>query len=309
MTRSQRDMDEYAKRTLSPLKPVPSADPKMMADEKARFLANGENLRSSLIPMHTHGRRGEPHLSSDRKRGLFSQPISRALVVVLLVLLFVGASSLTVYAAQASLPGDPLYTVKSASEDIRLSLTLSDEARLNLTMDYTNHRVDEIQTLVSQGKSLPGQASERYQHELDEELQLAAQMNDQAMQSALLKIKAQAEGQGMTMDELIAHLPNPALPAFIRLQERLEEQVQLSTIGEKNPQAFRKEIQAREHNRHGPKKQATTEQSEFLSTESATSIPSVETPGSGMDESTKMPDHRNPGNGNHTPNPTHTPKP
>lgn len=306
MTRAQREMDEYGTRILSPLKPAPSADPKMMADEKARFLVNAENLRSGLISMPQGKSRG-PHLFPDRKR-VFSLPFSKALLVVLLVLLLVVASSLTVYAAQGSIPGDPLYAVKSASEDIRLSLTLSGEARLNLAMDYTHQRVDEIQTLVSQGKSLPDQASRRYQHELDVELQLAAQMNDQAMQSALLKIRAQAENQGMTMEELIAHLPNPASPEFINLQERLQEQVQLSTIGEKNPQAFRKEIQALEHSRHGPKMQATSE--ELQSTEpAATSTPFIETPGSGMGEPTQKPDHSNPGNGNHTPNPTHTPKP
>ncbi len=310
MTRVERELDEYGKRILSPLQAAPPSDPRMMAEEKARFLLKGEDLRNNLIPKLAEKQQKQTDRQDGRYRGFFSTPIYKALAIAVIVLVLITASSITVFAAQSSLPGDPLYTIKSISEDIRLSLTFSTEDKLDLTLDYANHRVDEIQGLVSQGKSLPEQTSERYQRELEQELELAAQLDDQQLQSALIQIKAQAESQGMTVEELITHLPNQASPAIMRLQERLREQVQLSTIGEQNPQAFRKEIHAREHGRQGPRQQATEDEQELFTTQGAiTPAPDEENTGNGMGKPTGEPGQSNPGNGNHTPNPTHTPKP
>ncbi len=310
MSRTEREMNEYGKRVLSPLQPVPPTDPEIMQAEKAKFLLKGEHLRNNLVPGFTGKKSGATDVHSGGRRGWASLPIYKALWVAVLLLVLLAASSLTVYAAQSSLPGDALYAIKSVSEDIRLSLTFTPQAKLNLTMDYTTKRVGEIQSLVRQGKSLPDQTSQRYLQELEDELQLAAQMNDQAMQTALLMIKVKAEDQGMTVEELIARLPNRASPAIIRLQERLLEQIQLSTIGESNPQAFRTEIQEREHGRHGPRKPSASDQPASLSTEeSATGIPSLQSTKDVMDQGTAQPEHVKPGNGNHNPNPTHTPKP
>jgi hypothetical protein len=309
MTRADAEMDDYAKSMLSPLRPVPFADPKMVKEEKAKFLLQGENLRNNLNPSLVEKKLRRVDRYTERRRRWLALPIYKALFIVILVLVLLGASSFTVFAAQSSLPGDPLYPIKSVSEDIRISLAFSTQAKLNLTMDYTNQRVREIQGLATQGKSLPDQTSERYQHELEAELQLAAQMNDQAMQSALLQIKVHAENQGMTVEELIAHLPNQASPAILRLQERLQEQVQLSTIGEKNPQAFRQEIHEREHTHQAPNKQATSEAPASQDTEgAATPAYTLESPGNGMNQPTTQPGHGNPGNGNHNPNRSHTPK-
>ncbi len=310
MTRVERELDEYGKRILSPLQPVPPTDPRMMEEEKARFLLKGENLRNNMIPNLAEKKQVQAGRHAGRYSGFFSMPVFKALAIAVIVLVLVTASSITVFASQSSLPGDPLYTIKSISEDVRLSLTFSTEAKLDLTMDYTNHRVNEIQGLVTQGKSLPDQTSERYQRELEEELQLAAQLDDQQLHAALVQIKAQAESQGMTVEELIARLPNQASPAIIHLQERLREQVELSMIGEQNPQAFRREIHDREHGRQGPNQEATDDQQELLTTQGAiTPAPSEENTGNGMSKPTEEPGHGNPGNGNHTPNPTHTPKP
>ncbi len=312
MTRAEGELDEYGKRVMAPLRPAPPINLKVMEDAKARFLMQGEHLRQGLIPKPAYTATDQANRVSDSmKKGIFS-PLYKALVAILLVLVLVTASSFTVYAAQSSLPGDPLYTIKSASEDVRLSLTFSTKAKLDLTLDFTNRRLNEINTLVSEGEPLPAQTSDRYQHELEQALQIAAQMNNQQMQVALNQVKIQAEDQGMTIDELISRLPDRASPAIIHLQERLEEQVQLSTIGEKNPQQFRLEVQQREHNRRNVKRTPGTEELEStpVSTPGA-SMPSQpdNNHGGDMGQPTAAPGHGNPGNGNHGPNPTHTPRP
>jgi hypothetical protein len=321
MTRAEREWDEYGKRALAPLQSVPPPDPKLVAEEKAKFLMQGENLRKALIPNLAAIESRRTNRQPGTIRGIFSTSIHKILVVAILVLVLVTASSFTVYAAQGSLPGETLYPIKSASEDVWLSLTFSTEAKLNLTLEYTNRRMNEIRSLVSKGKPLPDQTSDRYQQELDSALQLAAQLNNQQMQSALGEIKANAEGQGMTVEQLIAKLPVQASPAIIHLQQRLQEQVQLSTFGEEDPQQFRLQIQQREHLRQGPKHSSTEEQSEMMPAQvTASPEPIQQENGNGgeMNQATEVPGKGNQGNkqgqppsgnGNHGPNQAGTSQP
>ena len=308
MTSSDGELDEYGKRVLASLRSTPPIDPQVAAAEKAKFLLQGENLRQDLIP-----RTGEVYAQWDHHRvnalrGKQPSPLFKALVATILVLIFLVGSSFTVYAAQSSLPGQPLYTIKSWSEDIRLSMTFSTKAKLNLTLDYTNRRVDEISRLVAGGKAINDQTSERFQSELDNALQLATQLNDPQMQNALVQIKGRAESQGMTIEELITKLPPQAEPAIIHLQERLNEQVKLSTIGEKDPKSFRTEIHERLRTQKGPKDLPTSDESQSAPAGSSnTPIPEQEDngngkPGNGHGRTT-------PENGNHGPKPTDTQTP
>jgi hypothetical protein len=213
--------------------------------------------------------------------------------------------------------------VKTWTEDVRLSLTFSTQAKLNLTLEYTNRRLSEISSLVAQGKLVGDQTSDQYQQELDDALKLAAQMTDQQIQAALGQIKNQAGKQGMTIQELINQLPPQADPALIRLEQRLNTQVQWTEMGEADPQAFRIQLHERMHGQPGQNKPNVTE--EPLSTP----VPSNNMPmpggngnnGSGGNDSrpsTQMPGNGDPGNGqgqsmpgnsNHEQNPKHTSSP
>ena len=310
MTGDIRDEDEYGKRILAPLKDSPALEPAIQAEERAKFMQLGEDLRGRAI--QDRKLTSQSQSSSVAMQGRLSIPLFKVLVITLLVLVFVAVSSISVYAAQNSLPGEPLYPIKSFSEDIRLSLTFSTQTKLNLTLDFTNRRMGEIRSLIADGRAVPIQAANRYQHELEDALQLAAQLDDTQLKNALNQVRISAQDQGLSVEELKLHQPNQDSAAFLRLQERLQEQVQLSAIGEKDPQEFRKEIRERAHSRQGPKHSSTPDENESTaednletpmpsSVDTGLSTPSSE-PGGG--------DHDgNPGNGNHGMNPTHTPKP
>jgi len=307
MTRADGELDEYGNRVFASLRSAAPIDPQVAAAEKAKFLLQGENLRQGLIPGSSVVYPEQDHRKLNALQRKQHLPYIKALVATILVLIFLVGSSFTVYAAQNSLPGQPLYLIKSWSEDVRLSMTFSTKAKLNLTLDYTNRRVDEISRLVASGKVLNDRTSERLQSELDNALQLAAQLDDPQMQNALGQIKRRAENQGITLEELINRLPPQAEPAIIHLQERLDEQVNLSTIGVKNPQAFRSELHERLRARQGPKHSPASDQSQSTPPGSSnTPMPEQEDghggPGNGHGQST-------PGNGNHGPKPTDTANP
>ncbi len=246
----------------------------------------------------------------------------KSLVALLMVFVFIlVGSSVTVYASQNSLPGQPLYAIKSWSEDVRLAMTSSPNAKLSLTLYYTNRRLEEISNLVAGGKAINAQTADRFQKELDDALQLATQLGDTQMQVALGEIKSHAQKQGITMKELISKLPPQAEPAVIKLQERLNEQVQLSDVGETDPKEFRIQLRERlqdlQRNKHGPEVDQPQSTSDEIS---ITPIPKHDGDNNGneMNQPTKDPEHggpgkgqgqSTPGNGNHGQNPTHTPKP
>jgi hypothetical protein len=315
MSKVDDELDRYGKRVLAALREAPSLDSARSAQEKSRFLGQAEKLRVALL---LAPKAEKPQSSGSifdifkRKQGSY---FIKAMVVTILVMGILLGTSFTVYAAQSSLPGEPLYAVKSFSEDVRLSLTSSSQDKLNLILDYTNRRSDEINLLAAKGKALPDQTSNRYQSELESALQLAAGMNDEQMQHALGQIRRQAEKQGMTLEELISSLPDQAEPAIVHLQQRLQEQVNLSTLGEKDPQGFRLEMRARQH-RHPSSSKITPSSGNANPTDTsgmpiATDQENDHGNGSGNQKPTQAPGHGgqdsvqgNQGNGKHTPEPT-----
>ena len=313
--------NEFGKRVFASLKSTPPLGPKEAAEEKAKFLLLGEKLHQGVLPGSS-----EPAIQQDN--GLSTASIRRRptaifkfMVATLIALIVLVGSSLTVYASQASLPGDILYPLKAVSEDIRLSITRSPQAKLDITLEYTNRRMDEITEAVSAGRPVQSQVSNRFGDELDSALLLAAQMEDTQMQMAIRAIKSHAQNQGITIEELIHQLPLQADPAIVQLQERLREQVTLSAIGENDPQTYRIRIRERLQRRsetHQPKPVEDENSSNPDGSTTPEPTKADEQHDNGNGNPSQAPGNSgsnpgqgnpNPGNGNHGNNPTHTPKP
>ncbi len=70
------------------------------------------------------------------------------LAVILLMLLGTGG---VVTISQNSLPGDGLYAVKRISEQVSYSVTLGQLQRVQLSAQFTERRMDEVETLLARG--------------------------------------------------------------------------------------------------------------------------------------------------------------
>jgi hypothetical protein len=100
------------------------------------------------------------------QRGRFSFPtILRPAfaAAALLVLVLAGATS----AAASSLPGDPLYAVKRASEDVRLALSVDGSARLQLLSELADRRLTELAEVAQERPSAAPAATQQYAEALD----------------------------------------------------------------------------------------------------------------------------------------------
>ena len=314
--------DEFGKRILSPLQTTAALDSSVAAEEKASYLLLAENIRQGIIgePGKADKQQEQATSTAYRRKHTFSLLSGLAAVLIVIIVLF--GTSLTVYAAQDSLPGESLYSLKVISEDIQLSLTRTPKAKLDITLNHTNRRVEEISNLLAMGKTVSLQSADRFEGELEGALLLAAQLEDKQMQDALLEIKSHAENQGMTLEELINKLPEQAEPALLRLQERLREQISLSSIGEIDPKTFRWEIRERHQNQSWKHKFAPMENDSSSTPASGLSTPLATesdtdhkkdnhqpTQAPGHDDSNPGRGNPNPGNGNHDADPTRTQKP
>jgi hypothetical protein len=70
-------------------------------------------------------------------------------LAVVLILVLAGGS--TVFAAGSSMPDSPLYSVKLATEQVRLSLTFSQMGKARLCAELADRRVDEIAYMADKG--------------------------------------------------------------------------------------------------------------------------------------------------------------
>jgi len=118
-----------------------------------------------------------------------------ATVVMLAVVLLVGGS--VVVAAGNSLPGSPLYSVKLATETVRLALTPSDLGKAELNAGFADERIDEIVRLAQNGDAtLIEDTTER--------------MNRQLMAVAILTGAGGDTSKSAYLDAMDAPLPTSA---------------------------------------------------------------------------------------------------
>lgn len=91
-------------------------------------------------------------MAQNRKTGWFNiRPVWAQAIAGVLIAVVVSGGSL-VAAAGNSLPGQTLYGVKLASEQVRMGLTFSQSAKSEFYADLANRRVDEIVTLADRGQ-------------------------------------------------------------------------------------------------------------------------------------------------------------
>jgi len=79
------------------------------------------------------------------------QPRLAVTIVVVLALVLGGGT--TVLAAESSMPGSPLYPVKLATENVRLTFSSSDVARAGLYDTLADRRIEEITYAIEKGKT------------------------------------------------------------------------------------------------------------------------------------------------------------
>lgn len=228
-------LDPRLREKLNGFKSTPARDAQAAARRRANFLAEAESLRQAVPPATLWRRTGWFNLFQRKER--FHMSTLTALIMALVVAL--GGSGATVYAAQSALPTDSLYPVKILSEDIQVSLTEDPEARANLLLDLANRRLGEIAALGAKGIPPTEPVIAREQQQIENALQIAASMDDATMTRELLRTRTLLRDQLRDADRLQNQSSGQSLQTLARVREMLTARLALVEAGLTDPQTFR----------------------------------------------------------------------
>jgi hypothetical protein len=305
------ELDPKLKNAFNDLQNIPPRAPQAAGHGRANFLKQAAVFRQAV------SRKADQRHNSWNKIffPLFQRkerlPMLNTLIAVVLAMtVFFGGTGATVYAAQGSLPDQAFYPVKTWSEDAILSLTGSAQMRLNYVLDFSDRRVAEMAGLLAAGKPIPDGVETRLQNELDLALELAAGMDDPQGILQMVQIRQRAEAQMQTVTSLMSGVPGSTEPLLLRTHARLQEQIQLATMGETDMPGFRMQHQQRFQNQGssseptpgagnnplGPGPMSPTEMPGPSGTGTGPGpINPTSMPGPGMNQPTGMPGQNSPG--------------
>ncbi len=179
------------------------------------------------------------------------KPMFNLVMTALLVLgaLF-GSGATTVAAAQAAQPDETLYPLKTWTEDVRMDWESDPQARLDLALQFSARRTQEIQAMLAADSAIPELVVTRFENQQQQALDLAAGMSDELTISALEQVRDQVRQQEQAMAQL--HVQNQAAQqVHTRIQTMLQNQEQMAQQGIQNPGWLRQQLRQRGQGRNG----------------------------------------------------------
>jgi hypothetical protein len=227
--KNQTNLESMLEERLNELKVVPARNSQAAARGRARFLAQARAASEA-----------------QRNKGwgflLFRKQqfaLNLAVALVMIVGLFAGGGT-TVYAAQDDLPNEPLYGIKTFSEDISLQLENDPEAKADRLLELTQTRIQEMSQLVRSGQTPPEKVRVRLEQHLQETLQIFSNMEDAKLDQELLKLREQLQQHEREMQALQENVDQPVIE---HTRTMLQAQLQLVNEGLANHEVLRNAVQ------------------------------------------------------------------
>ena len=133
------------------LRPILESSAK--AKEMAAPAPSQEIIKKNRAKLLQHAAEMRERKAAPSSRRIWSVPLRRALVSLIVVtMLFVSSTGL-VRASSNTLPGDNLYPVKRTWEDVLVFFTFNTDSRDALELEHENERLDELHELFAEGRS------------------------------------------------------------------------------------------------------------------------------------------------------------
>lgn len=209
-------------RQVGGLSETPPSPPHGLILGRQRFLAEAARLRGERVQR-------QPRLAGAMR-------LATALgVVAILIGVVLGAGR----AAAASLPGQPLYGVKLATETIRLAFTSAPASRSALDRAMAEERLDEILALLERKQAIGAAVSSRAVRQLEQALVSAAELQDPAASPALQRLAEAIRQREQAMLGSAGGSPEPPVRQLLREMERVRQEAH---AGEGDPDRLRQRL-------------------------------------------------------------------
>jgi hypothetical protein len=228
-------LDPHLKALLDELRPAPERDPKVAAQGKANFIAEVDSFLAAQasLPKPSFAERVRQKLPTFSPGFGQRRVASFAAVLVVLVLIF-GGAGMTAVAAQAALPGDALYSVKTGLEGTRASLTGSAASQVSLYLQFAERRLAEIEKLIAEGRYADIQlATQEFEAHIQNALASLSKLavEDPAQASSLaLQITEALARYAQALGTMSAAAPEPARLELEKAVQASQAAVQLNSL-------------------------------------------------------------------------------
>jgi uncharacterized membrane protein YgcG len=226
----QRNSESIVQEWLDVLKDDPSPDPRVVARARAQFLTQA--VSADEFQSHNGWK-------SIFRKEQFAMNILVSIVVITGLL---AGGGMTVKASQNDLPGEPLYAVKTFSENVSLEFQGNPEAKVERMMELAQTRIQEMSQMVEAGQTPPDQVRLRLEQHLQQAFQVCSNMDDAALDQTLRQVRDQLQQQEQDMKRLQTHAGQAAQPILERTRTMLQERLQLANDGMQNHEMFRNTV-------------------------------------------------------------------
>lgn len=216
---------------LDEIKAVPARDPQAARRARAVFL----NQAVSAGEL----RRRTGWMFKFRKE----QFAMNALISVFVIATLLFGGGMTVRASQDDLPDQPLYGVKTWSEDLSLRFEKNEEAQVERLMELAQIRTQEMAEMTTAGEPVPDRIRLRLEEHIQQALQICSSLDDAAMNRTLLRLQERLRDRDRDMEQLQLHANPDGLPTLERTRTMLQERLRLVEAGLLNHEMFRHAVQ------------------------------------------------------------------
>jgi hypothetical protein len=226
---------------LSVLKDVPPRDPNAAIRGRNLFISEAKRLERAVSQSRAKRHTGWSNsLQINQRKGRFAMISIITSIIVALSLLLGGTG--IVQAAQTSLPNDPLYPVKLWSEDLAIDMTTDPQNLVDLYLSFAERRIEELAGLNQSGSIVEDPVIARWLMEIERSLEIAAGLEDSALEPAFLKIRDQLRIQDQIMQQLQSMATEQSEPLLTRTRQLLQERLMLMENGLQDPLQLRDQI-------------------------------------------------------------------
>ncbi|MCD6400892.1 MAG: hypothetical protein J7L73_03080 [Anaerolineales bacterium] len=236
MNANKELLDSEIREQLEKLREIPPRDPQMASHNRAKFMAEAGKIQQLVSQ-----RQKQRHTLW--KFNLFKKERSVMLTtltsIMLALVIGLGGTGATVFAAQDAMPDSSLYGVKIKMEDLQLELTHDPADQIALLNRFATRRVEEIQEMANQNKPVPESVEERLREQTAAVIQLSQGMPDEAMAQVLDRTRIMLQRLDQKMAQVQEQVNSNATPTIARVREMIQERIQLVEIGLQDPAQFR----------------------------------------------------------------------
>jgi len=238
--KAEDELDQGITDWLSAMQNVPPRKAEKAAAGRAAFLQQAQAMKpavSAQKKMRLNGWIVSLQSFISRKKEQ-SPMFSTLATIVIIVSLLLGGGGVTVAAAQAALPDQPLYALKTWTEEARLGLTGDPQAEWQLALQFAERRMLELQRMVEGERPVPETLPARYQQQIERAIRAALGLPEEQAQAAMQQIRDRLRLQEQTMTQLHALAGTPAEPVLLRTMQMIQARIQWLEDGLQAPRQW-----------------------------------------------------------------------